>query len=96
MIKKMLYFFVNKRDNNFVNGDWPRSEKGNDMEFKVTISCPDCDGYGQVCLGHPNDPSVKEVDCFACDGSGEKSFTEVYDSIADAAEDYPGARFTYL
>tara|TARA_E500000305_G_scaffold47261_1_gene36891 strand:- start:627 stop:827 length:201 start_codon:yes stop_codon:yes gene_type:complete len=66
------------------------------MEFKITISCPDCDGHRTVYCGNANDPSVKEVDCFECDGSGEKSYTEVYDSIADAAEDYPGARFTYL
>lgn len=96
MKKKMLYFCVKKRENAFVNGDWPQSEKGNDMEFKVTISCPDCDGHGTVYCGNPNDPSVKEVECFECGGTGEKSFTEFYDSIADAAEDYPAARFTYL
>ena len=39
---------------------------------------------------------VSLVDCADCDGTGDKSHEEEYDTITDAQDDYPRARFTYI
>tara|TARA_R110000751_G_scaffold52924_2_gene114959 strand:- start:289 stop:492 length:204 start_codon:yes stop_codon:yes gene_type:complete len=67
------------------------------MEIKIICNCPKCDGYGFVTDRHPNDPSSKDIVCHECEGDGKKIFVDVYDSIADAQDDYPEAvGFTYL
>lgn len=35
------------------------------------IDCATCGGSGQQALGHPNDPSPREIICPDCDGTGE-------------------------
>jgi len=67
------------------------------MEIRVICNCIACDGCGYVADRHPNDPSSHDIICHDCDGDGKKMFVDVYDSIADAQDDYPEAvGFTYL
>lgn len=39
--------------------------------------CDDCDGFGYHCDRNPLDPSVRELPCSACDGTGLVS-TDMY------------------
>ena len=64
--------------------------------FKITQYCGDCDGNGKVADRNPINPGHSLVDCADCDGTGDKSHEEEYDTITDAQDDYPRARFTYI
>tara|TARA_R110000787_G_scaffold122838_1_gene233715 strand:- start:443 stop:586 length:144 start_codon:yes stop_codon:yes gene_type:complete len=39
--------------------------------------------------------TYRAIECEWCDGTGERSHEEEYDTITDARDDYPRARFTY-
>ena len=45
---------------------------------------------------NPINPGHSLVDCADCDGTGDIAHQEEYDSITDAQNDYPRARFTYV
>lgn len=64
--------------------------------FKITQYCRECDGYGKVADRNPINPGHSLVDCEECDGTGDIAHQEEYDSITDAQNDYPRARFTYV
>ena len=68
-----------------------------DYNFEITLKCGECDGEGTVCIGHPIDPSSREVDCYSCNGSGKSEpFGEAYDCLDEAKADYPNAEITAL
>ena len=56
--------------------------------MKVVVRCEDCVGYGFV--ESKNMSAALTIDCGACDGTGELTYTETYDSLYEAEQDYIG------
>tara|TARA_R110000744_G_scaffold50761_1_gene109638 strand:+ start:130 stop:330 length:201 start_codon:yes stop_codon:yes gene_type:complete len=66
------------------------------MKIKIIDICEDCDGKGHKEKQISETRSVKLI-CGDCGGDGTKTRVGLYDSIADASDDYPDATsFTYL
>ena len=40
--------------------DWPFEE----------VDCPDCQGTGSIADRNPNDPAMRLIACFGCEGAG--------------------------
>jgi DnaJ-class molecular chaperone len=54
--------------------------------MKVVVRCEDCMGHGFV--ESKNMSSALTIDCGDCDGTGEFTYTETYDSLYEAEQDY--------
>jgi len=63
--------------------------------FKITQSCEECEGEG-IMERRTSVDTYRAIECEWCDGTGERSHEEEYDTITDAQDDYPSARFTYI
>ena len=51
--------------------------------MKVIVRCENCVGYGTLEREHP-----MPFTCHECDGTGELTYTETYDNLYEAEQDY--------
>jgi hypothetical protein len=54
--------------------------------MKIVVRCVDCSGYGYT--ESKDMSSARTTDCYACDGTGEVTYTETYESFYEAEQDY--------
>jgi hypothetical protein len=54
--------------------------------MRIVVRCEDCCGYGYI--ESKDMSSARTTDCYACDGTGEVTYTETYESLYEAEQDY--------
>jgi len=54
--------------------------------MRIVVRCADCSGYGYT--ESKDMSSARTTDCYACDGTGEVTYTETYESFYEAEQDY--------
>jgi hypothetical protein len=54
--------------------------------MRIVVRCEDCCGYGYI--ESKDMSSARTTDCYACDGTGEVTYTETYESFYEAEQDY--------
>ena len=61
------------------------------MKYRITVTCDECKGQGEIMWGNPLDPSTNTHPCHPCHQRGSIQWIEEYDSKEQALEDYPDA-----
>lgn len=57
----------------------------------IVCRCVDCEGTGKVEMTRYTFTGLDEKPCYTCDGYGVIEYSELYESVEDALEDYPEA-----